>query len=120
MVYFGTCIKFRGQYVGKTTKKFKARHSGHKHEIKNNIGGLGHHYGRLGGKGIATGRSCNFLYCGGTNPLTDNPVLKIYFHDFMIFMGQYEYFFVTMLIYVVSFLSLTVTLYLALTSGSQS
>ena len=31
--------------MGKTTTMFKKRHSGHKQEIKNQIGGLGHHYG---------------------------------------------------------------------------
>ena len=33
-----------GQYVGKNKTIFKLRHSNHKREIKNDIGGLGHHY----------------------------------------------------------------------------
>ena len=32
-------------YVGKLTQPFRKRHSGHKQEIKNQIGGLGQHYG---------------------------------------------------------------------------
>ena len=31
--------------MGKTTRELKKRHSGHKQEVKNCIGGLGHHYG---------------------------------------------------------------------------
>ena len=31
--------------MGKSTTPFKKRHSNHKREIKNKIGGLGHHYG---------------------------------------------------------------------------
>ena len=45
VVYLGTCLKCEGQYVGKSTQQFRRRHSGHKQEIKNSIGGLGHHYG---------------------------------------------------------------------------
>ena len=45
VVYLGTCLKCEGQYVGKSTQQFRRRHSGHKQEIKNIIGGLGHHYG---------------------------------------------------------------------------
>ena len=45
IVYLGTCKKCKGQYIGKSTQPFKRRHSGHKQEIKNLIGGLGHHYG---------------------------------------------------------------------------
>ena len=37
VVYLGTCLKCKGQYVGKTSKAFKARHSGHKSEIKENM-----------------------------------------------------------------------------------
>ena len=32
-------------YVGKSQTILKMRHSNHKREIKNNIGGLGNHYG---------------------------------------------------------------------------
>ena len=53
VIYLGTCTKCRGQYVGKTTKEFRRRHSGHKSEIKNQIGGLGHHYGRTDGCGYS-------------------------------------------------------------------
>ena len=45
VIYLGTCLKCGGQYVGKSTQQFRRRHSGHKQEIKNIIGGLGHHYG---------------------------------------------------------------------------
>ena len=31
--------------LGKSTQPFNRRHSGHKQEIKNRIGGLGQHYG---------------------------------------------------------------------------
>ena len=37
--------------MGKSTQPFKRRHSGHKSEIKNQIGGLGHHYGGPNGCG---------------------------------------------------------------------
>ena len=50
VVYLGTCLQCKGQYIGKSTQQFRRRHSGHKQEIKNVIGGLGHHYG--GGKGV--------------------------------------------------------------------
>ena len=45
VVYLGTCKKCKGQYVGKTTRKFRLRHSGHKQEIKKKYGGLGNHFG---------------------------------------------------------------------------
>ena len=51
VIYLGTCKKCRGQYVGKTKNAFKKRHSGHKQEVKNIIGGLGHHYGGQNGCG---------------------------------------------------------------------
>ena len=35
--------------MGESTTPFKKRHSNHKREIKNLIGGLGHHYGGGGG-----------------------------------------------------------------------
>ena len=40
-----------GQCVGKSETQFKKRHSNHKQEIKNKVGGLGHHYGGSGGCG---------------------------------------------------------------------
>ena len=51
IIYLGTCKRFKGQYIGKSTRPFKRRHSGHKQEIKNRIGGLGHHYGGENGCG---------------------------------------------------------------------
>ena len=51
VVYLGTCLKDGGQYIGKSTQPFKRRHSGHKQEIKNIYGGLGHHYGGANGCG---------------------------------------------------------------------
>ena len=49
VIYLITCKKCKGQYVGKSQTSFKLRHSNHKREIKNEIGGLGHHYGGRGG-----------------------------------------------------------------------
>ena len=37
--------------MGKSTQKLKQRHSGHKQEIKNKIGGLGGHYSGISGCG---------------------------------------------------------------------
>ena len=51
IVYLATCKKCKGQYVGKSTQQFRRRHSGHKQEVKNKIGGLGHHYGGARGCG---------------------------------------------------------------------
>ena len=53
IIYLGTCQKCQGQYVGKSTQQFRKRHSGHKQEIKNEIGGLGQHYGGARGCGYA-------------------------------------------------------------------
>ena len=50
-VYLSTCKKCGGQYVGKSKTKFKLRHSNHKQEIKNQMGGLGNHYGGNSGCG---------------------------------------------------------------------
>jgi hypothetical protein len=49
VIYLGTCVRCKGQYVGKTSREFRKRHSGHKQEIKKDYGGLGHHYGGQGG-----------------------------------------------------------------------
>ena len=49
VIYLVTCRKCHGQYVGKSQTIFKKRHSNHKREIKNNIGGLGHHYNEASG-----------------------------------------------------------------------
>jgi hypothetical protein len=51
IIYLGTCQKCSGQYVGKSTQPFTRRHSGHKQEVKNKIGGLGQHYGGVRGCG---------------------------------------------------------------------
>ena len=51
VIYLCSCKKCGGQYVGKSKTPFKIRHSNHKREIKNKIGGLGHHYGGSGGCG---------------------------------------------------------------------
>ena len=48
VIYLGTCLKCKGQYVGKSKTVMKVRHSNHKQEIKNVVGGLGHHYGGPG------------------------------------------------------------------------
>ena len=45
IIYLSTCQKCGGQYVGKSTQPFARRHSGHKQEIKNKIGGFGQHFG---------------------------------------------------------------------------
>ena len=54
VIYLATCRKCGGQYVGKSKTEFKIRHSNHKREIKNKIGGLGHHYGGSGGCGYSS------------------------------------------------------------------
>ena len=51
VIYLITCKKCSGQYVGKSKTKFKIRHSNHKQEVKKIIGGLGGHYGGVGGCG---------------------------------------------------------------------
>ena len=48
VIYLATCQKCSGQYVGKSTTAFRIRHSNHRQEIKNKIGGLGNHYGGEG------------------------------------------------------------------------
>ena len=45
VIYLATCKRCHGQYVGKSQTILKMRHSNHKREIKNKIGGLGNHYG---------------------------------------------------------------------------
>ena len=40
VVYLGTCLKCRGQYVGKSKTPLKIRHSNHKQEIKKQMGGI--------------------------------------------------------------------------------
>ena len=45
VVYLATCLRCKGQYVGKSVTPFKKRHSNHKQEIKGKRGGLGQHFG---------------------------------------------------------------------------
>ena len=51
VIYLVTCAKCSGQYVGKSMTVFKLRHSNHKVEIRNQKGGLGHHFGGQNGCG---------------------------------------------------------------------
>ena len=44
IIYFIFCSNCRGNYVGKSKREFRQRHSGHKQEINNRIGGLGQHF----------------------------------------------------------------------------
>ena len=38
------CSNCQGNYVGKSKNQFRQRHSGHKQEITNRLGGLGQHF----------------------------------------------------------------------------
>ena len=51
VIYLGTCLRCKGQYVGKSKTQMSIRHSNHKQEVKKVTGGLGHHYGGPGGCG---------------------------------------------------------------------
>ena len=51
VIYLATCQKCDGQYVGRSELAFKSRHSRHKYEVKNSIGGIGRHYGGQKGCG---------------------------------------------------------------------
>ena len=44
LIYFICCSNCQGNYVGKSKREFRQRHSGHKQEIKNRIGGLSQHF----------------------------------------------------------------------------
>ena len=44
IIYLIKCKNFGGNYVGKSKREFRQRHSGHKQEITNRIGGLGLHF----------------------------------------------------------------------------
>ena len=44
IIYFIVCKNCRGNYVGKSKNEFRRRHSGHKQEITNRLGGLGQHF----------------------------------------------------------------------------
>ena len=51
VIYLGTCKKCKGQYVGKSKNEFRVRHSGHKQQIKNNVGGIDQLYHQENGCG---------------------------------------------------------------------
>ena len=44
IIYLIYCSNCRGNYVGKSKREFRQRHSGHKQEITNRLGGLGQHF----------------------------------------------------------------------------
>ena len=44
LVYLVFCANCGGNYVGKSKREFRQRHSGHKQEINNRLGGLGQHF----------------------------------------------------------------------------
>ena len=46
--------------MGKSTREFRQRHSGHKQEINNRIGGLGQHFHS------SNGRGCNYDHLEAT------------------------------------------------------
>ena len=48
VIYLATCQRCQGHYCGKSQTPFKKRHSNRKQEVKNQIRGLGHHYGGQG------------------------------------------------------------------------
>ena len=76
VVYLATCQKCNGQYVGKSTTQFKIRHSNHKQEIKNVVGGVGNHYGGQGGCGYENMRVqiIDQVEIGNTKALADAEV----------------------------------------------
>ena len=53
IVYFIVCRNCGGNYVGKSKREFRQRHSGHKQEISNGIGGLGQHFHRTNVRGCS-------------------------------------------------------------------
>ena len=44
IIYLILCSNCQGNYVGKSKNQFRQRHSGHKQEITNRLGGLGQHF----------------------------------------------------------------------------
>ena len=53
LIYFIFCSNCRGNYVGKTKREFRKRHSGHKQEISNRVGGLGEHFHSSNNRGCS-------------------------------------------------------------------
>ena len=44
MIYLVYCLNCGGNYIGRSKREFRQRHSGHKQEINNRTGGLGQHF----------------------------------------------------------------------------
>ena len=44
LIYLVFCSNCGGNYVGRSKREFRQRHSGHKQEINNRTGGLGQHF----------------------------------------------------------------------------
>ena len=53
MIYLIFCRNCKGNYVGKTKREFRLRHSGHKQEITNRTGGLGQHFHQSNNRGCS-------------------------------------------------------------------
>ena len=60
LIYFIFCSNCRGNYVGKSKREFRQRHSGHKQEINNRTGGLGQHFH------LSNTRGCNYNHLKAT------------------------------------------------------
>ena len=60
ILYLIFCRNCGGNYVGKSKREFRQRHSGHKQEIKNGVGGLGQHFHRTNVRG------CSFSHLEAT------------------------------------------------------
>ena len=53
VIYLIFCRNCKGNYVGKTKREFRLRHSGHKQEITNRTGGLGQHFHQSNNRGCS-------------------------------------------------------------------
>ena len=53
IIYLIVCSNCQGNYVGKSKREFRQRHSGHKQEIGNRLGGLGQHFNSHNGQGCS-------------------------------------------------------------------
>ena len=60
IIYLIFCKNCKGNYVGKSKREFRRRHSGHKQEISNRLGGLGQHFHPSNGLG------CNYDHLEAT------------------------------------------------------
>ena len=60
LIYLIFCSNCRGNYVGKSKRQFRQRHSGHKQEIINRTGGLGQHFH------LSNVRGCNYNHLKAT------------------------------------------------------